>query len=103
MRLNTAHNYLPKVLYLDWAVFSFLRRTQEAPSHHPSGVAAAPTPHGKKKHTLNLAHLTSSFVWPIQLSLLHILLFKVLIRKYFTQGKCDSMKFLFLLSGKIKI
>jgi hypothetical protein len=54
-------------------------------------------------YTLNLAHLTSSFVWPVQLSLLHILLFKVLIRKYFTQGKCDFMKFLFILSGKIKI
>jgi hypothetical protein len=57
---------------------------------------------GEAQLTLNLAHLANSFVWPVQLSLLHMLLFKVLIRKYFTQGKCDFLKFLFILSGKIK-
>jgi hypothetical protein len=54
-------------------------------------------------HSLNLAHLTSRFVWPIQLTLFHIPLLKVLIRKYFSKGKCDLTKFLVVLSGKTKI
>ncbi len=38
----------------------------------------------------------------VQLSSLHILLFKVIKVKYFTQGKCEFMNFLFVLLDKIK-
>jgi hypothetical protein len=55
------------------------------------------------QHTLNPALLASSFVWQIQLSLLHISLFKVIKRKYISQGKCEFVKFLFVLLDKIKI
>jgi hypothetical protein len=54
-------------------------------------------------HTVNPALLASSFVWQIQLSLLHISLFKVTKRKYFSQGKWEFMKFLFVLLDNIKI
>jgi hypothetical protein len=54
-------------------------------------------------YTVNPAFLPSSFVWLIQLSLLHISLFKEIINKYFSQGKCEIMKILFVLLGKIKI
>jgi hypothetical protein len=49
-------------------------------------------------YTVNPALLPSSFVW------LHISLFKEIINKYFSQGKCEFMKILFVLFlGKIKI
>jgi hypothetical protein len=54
-------------------------------------------------HTVNLALLTGSFVWLIQLSSLHISLFKVIILKYFTEGKCEFMNFLLALLDNIKI
>jgi hypothetical protein len=54
-------------------------------------------------YTVNPALLASSFVWQIQLSLLHISLFKVIEWKYFSQGKCEFMKFLFVLLDMIKI
>jgi hypothetical protein len=54
-------------------------------------------------HTVNLALLTSSFVWLIQLSSLHISLFKVTIMEFFTQGKCEFVNFLFALLDKMKI
>jgi hypothetical protein len=54
-------------------------------------------------YTVNPALLTSSFVWLIQLCLLHISLFKVIIRKYFSQGKYELMNFLFVLLDKLKI
>jgi hypothetical protein len=47
--------------------------------------------------------LASSFVWQIQQSLLHISLFKVFQRKYFSQGTYEFMKFLFALLEKIKL
>ncbi len=37
------------------------------------------------------------------ISLLHISIFKVSRRKYFSQGECEFMKFLFVLFDKIKI
>jgi hypothetical protein len=39
----------------------------------------------------------------MQLSLLHISLFKIIKRKYFSQGKCEFLIFLFVLLDKIKI
>jgi hypothetical protein len=54
-------------------------------------------------HTVNLAVLTSSFEWLIQLHSLHISLFKVITKKYFTQSKCEFMNFIFVLLDKIKI
>jgi hypothetical protein len=54
-------------------------------------------------HTVNPALLTSSFVWQMQLSLLHISLFKIIKRKYFSQRKCELLIFLFVLLDKIKI
>jgi hypothetical protein len=54
-------------------------------------------------YTVNPALLTSSFVWLIQLSLLHISLFKVTIMEFFTQGKCEFIYFLFALLVKMKI
>ncbi len=54
-------------------------------------------------HTVNSALLASSFVRQIQLFVLHISLFKVIRRKYLNQGKCEFMKFLFVLLNKIKI
>ncbi len=57
----------------------------------------------KDRYTVNPALLTSNFGWLIQLTSLHILLFKVIIMKYFTQGKCEFMNFLFALSDKMKI
>jgi hypothetical protein len=38
-------------------------------------------------YTVNPALLVSSFVWQIQLSSLHISLFKIIKRNYFCQGK----------------
>jgi hypothetical protein len=40
-----------------------------------------------REHTVNPALLTSNFAWQIQLSILQISLFKVIRRKYFSQGK----------------
>jgi hypothetical protein len=57
----------------------------------------------RDKYTVNPALLTSSFVWLIQLWLLHISLFKEIIRKYFSQGKYELMNFLFVLLDKLKI
>jgi hypothetical protein len=57
----------------------------------------------RSTHTVNPALLASSFVWQIQLSLLHISLFKVIKRKYISQGKCEFVKFLFVLLDKIEI
>jgi hypothetical protein len=54
-------------------------------------------------YTVNPALLTSNFVWLIQISSLHISLFKIITMKYFTQGKCEFMNFLFALSDKMKI
>ncbi len=54
-------------------------------------------------YTVNPALLASSFVWLIQLYFLHISLFKIIKRKYFIQSKCEFMKLLFVLLGKIKI
>jgi hypothetical protein len=54
-------------------------------------------------HTVNPALLASSFVWLIQLYFLPISLFKIFKRKYFIQSKCELMKLLFVLLGKIKI
>jgi hypothetical protein len=53
--------------------------------------------------TVNPALLASSFVRQIQLYFLHISLFKIIKRKYFIQSKCEFMKLLFRLLGKIKI
>ncbi len=50
-------------------------------------------------YTLNPPLLTSSFVWLF----LHISFFKVIIRKYFTQSKCELLNFLFVLLEKIKM
>jgi hypothetical protein len=47
-------------------------------------------------------HTVNSFVWQIKLSLLQISLFKVIKRKYFSQGKCESMKSLVLCLDQIK-
>jgi hypothetical protein len=57
----------------------------------------------ENNHTVNPALLTSSFVWLIQLSSLHMSLFKVTIMEFFTQGKCEFMNFLFALLDKMKI
>jgi hypothetical protein len=54
-------------------------------------------------HTVNLALLPSNFVWLIQLSSLHISLFKLIIMKYFTEGKCEFMNFLFALLDKMTL
>ncbi len=54
-------------------------------------------------YTVNPALLASSFVLQIQLSWLHISLFKVIKRKYFSQGICEFVKFLFVLLDKIII
>ncbi len=54
-------------------------------------------------HTVNPAHLASSYVWQMQLYFLHISLFKITKRKYFIQSKCEFMKILFVLLNKIKI
>ncbi len=60
--------------------------------------------HDKEKNNDDThCKLANSFVWQVQLSLLHISLFKVIKRKYFSQGKCEFMKFLFVLLNKIKI
>jgi hypothetical protein len=56
-----------------------------------------------KTYTVNPALLTSSFVWQILLSFFHISLFKVIKRKYFSQGNCEFLIFLFVLLDKIKI
>ncbi len=61
------------------------------------------TCHYTVNHTVNLAVLTSSFEWLIQLHSLHISLLKVITVKYFTQGKCEFMNFIFVLLDKIKI
>jgi hypothetical protein len=66
-------------------------------------VASAHLKKTSLAHTVNPALLTSSFVWLIQLCLLHISLFKVIIRKYFSQGKYELMNFLFVLLDKLKI
>ncbi len=58
---------------------------------------------GRCANTVNPALSTSSFVWQILLSLFHISLFKVIKRKYFSQGKCEFFIFLFVLLDKIKI
>jgi hypothetical protein len=55
------------------------------------------------QYTVNPALLASSFVRIMQLCLVHISLFKVIIRKYFSHGKCEIMNFLFVLLDKIKI
>jgi hypothetical protein len=47
--------------------------------------------------------LASSFISQIQLSLHQISLFKVAKRKNFSQGKCEFLKFLFVLLDNIKI
>jgi hypothetical protein len=39
----------------------------------------------------------------MQLSLLHISLFKIIKRKYFSERKCELLIFLFVLLDKIKI
>jgi hypothetical protein len=65
------------------------------------GMAGAVGP--RPSCTVNPALLTSSFVWLIQLCLLHISLFKVIIRKYFSQGEYELMNFLFVLLDKLKI
>jgi hypothetical protein len=76
-----------------------LQRTDSGkPSHIHGGYYTRITP-----CTVNPALLASRFVWLIQLSLLHISLFKEIINKYFSQGKCEFMKILFVLLGKIKI
>jgi hypothetical protein len=54
-------------------------------------------------YTVNPALLTSSFVWQIQLAIIQISLFKVIRRKYFSQGKFEFLLFLFVLLYKIKI
>jgi hypothetical protein len=53
-------------------------------------------------YTVNPTLLPSSFVWLIQLSLLHMSLFKEIIKNYFSQGKCEFMKILFVFLGKMK-
>ncbi len=71
------------------------------PSHVPGpSDSGHQTPHPQKSllsFTVNPALLGSSFVWQIQLYLLHISLFKVIKRNPFSQGKYEVMKFLFVL------
>jgi hypothetical protein len=57
---------------------------------------------GKRLHS-KPSPLPKSFAWQIQLSLLHITFFKVIMMKYFSQGKCEFMNFLFVLLDKINI
>jgi hypothetical protein len=55
------------------------------------------------KTTVNPALFASCFVRQMQLSSLHISLFKVAKIKYFSQGKDQYKKFLFVPLDKIKI
>jgi hypothetical protein len=57
----------------------------------------------KQQYTVNPALLANSFVWQIQLYLLHISLFKVIKINHFSRGKYEFMKFLFVHLDKIKL
>jgi hypothetical protein len=54
-------------------------------------------------YPVNPALLASSFAWQIRLSLLHISLFKVFKRKYFSQSLRKCIKFVFMLLDNNKI
>jgi hypothetical protein len=66
-----------------------------------SGMGAGCKGEGAAGNTVNPALLASSFVWQIQPYLLHISLFKVILKNHFSQGKYKFMKFLFVLLDNI--